>query len=248
MFTQHGHIPTLISNLFCTLDDIASGHARYHWGAARAIYEFVENELLQVGRRWTITTPSGTNVSGIIGVKSQRASYLDERQADYRRTFHSGAYCPAASESAEGIIVCEYTGGSARRPCYNPPVISIENNRVVSIEAGRNSRFWVDQYKDGLDEKVQRFGEKARTVDSWHGGANPAAECIPGLLGYGGTRMMHFHLGRTAGRSGDYLAAEISHHNLKLDGHKIYENGKLVILNHPKVKSALEPRFTIKKN
>jgi len=235
-----GKVPLLISNLFCTIEDASSEHARYHWGMARAIYDLIEKEILQVGRKWRINTPSGTDLSGIIDDASSRASYLDEQRSEFRRAFHSGAYCPAASGEAEGVIVCEYTGGATRSPCYDPPMIFVKKNKITGIEGGRHLRRWVELYRNDLDQKVKRFGERARIVDSWHGGANPGAECIPGIIGNGGTRMMHFHLGRTTGKSGDYIAAEISNYTLEVNGKKIYENGKLSVLDHPKIKSAAE--------
>lgn len=231
-------VPLVVTHLFSTLEDMASEHARYHWAMGRAIYDLLENDIFRVGASWKITSPSGTEISGSTDQVSTRTRYRDEQTAPFLRSFHSGAYRPVATAEAEGVIVCEYTGGASRLPCYDPPVIYVEKNEITRIEGGRHLRRWLDQYRSGLEEKVQRFGEAARVLDSWHGGANPKAECIPGIVGNGGTRMMHFHLGRTTGKSGDYLAAEISHHTLEIDGKKVYENGKLAILEHPKVKSA----------
>jgi hypothetical protein len=239
-------LPLVVTHLFFTIEDMASEHARYHWGMVRAIYDFLETDVFQRGASWRITAPGGTDARGRIDDLSARARYRDEQTAPFLRSFHSGAYRPAAVADTEGAIVCEYTGGASRLPCYDPPVIEVAKNRITEIRGGRHLRRWTDEYRSSLEDKVRRFGEAATVVDSWHGGANPRAEAIPGIVGNGGTRMMHFHLGRTTGKSGDYLAAEISHHTLEVNGEKIYENGKLCILDHPKLKAAAD-RFCVER-
>jgi len=231
-------LPPVVTHLFLTVEDMASEHARYHWGMVRAIYDFLETDIFRMGASWRITTPSGTDVRGRIDDLSARARYRDEQTAPFLRSFHSGAYRPSAVADTEGVVVCEYTGGASRLPCYDPPVIEVAKNRIADIRGGRHLRRWTDEYRSSFDDKARRFGDAATVVDSWHGGANPRAETIPGIVGNGGTRMMHFHLGRTTGKSGDYLAAEISYHTLEVDGEKIYENGNLCILDHPKVRAA----------
>ena len=231
-------LPLVVTHLFLTMEDMASEHARVHWGMVRAVYDFLETDIFRMGASWRITTPSGTDVRGRIDDLSARARYRDEQTAPFLRSFHSGAYRPSAVADTEGVVVCEYTGGASRLPCYDPPVIEVAKNRIADIRGGRHLRRWTDEYRSSFDDKVRRFGEAATMVDSWHGGANPRAEAIPGIVGNGGTRMMHFHLGRTTGKSGDYLAAEISHHTLEVGGEKIYENGKLCILDHQKVRAA----------
>lgn len=237
----HASRPSLVaSNWFETCELMATEHARYHWGMARAFFTRIE-ELFTVGSRWTITTPKGTHLSGVIGDFSTRASYReDERQPAQIRTLHSPIYTPVASLEAEGQIVAEFTGGFKRIPCEDPAVMVIENNRMVDFTGGPGAKPWIEQYRARLADTAQRFGESASIVDSWHGGTHPKAEFMQDLLGNGCTAVMHFHLGRTTGKTGDYLSAEISHHTLEVDGRRIYKGGKIMIWDDPKIEAAAE--------
>lgn len=47
---------------------------------------------------------------------------------------------------------------------------------------------------------------------------------------------MHFHLGRLK----DPISAGISHHTVEVDGRKVVEAGRLLILDDPKIKAAAE--------
>src|SRR5581483_1642860 len=118
---------------------------------------------------------------GRIGPNSARASYLEDERPERSRFFHSGAYTPVASLEAAGEIVVQYTGGFKRLPCDRPARYVIQANQLVTIEATDVDRHWADRLQQELDEKQQRFGEKATIVDSWHGGAHPAAESRPDL-------------------------------------------------------------------
>jgi hypothetical protein len=150
---------------------------------------------------------------------------------------HSPIYTPVASLETDGQIVAEFTGGFKRVPCEDPAVILIENNRMAGFKGGQH---WVEQYEKQLAATAERFGENAYIVDSWHGGTHPRAEFMQDLLGNGCASVMHFHLGRTTGKTGDYLSAEISNHTLEVGGRKIYEDGKLMIRDDPKIEAAAE--------
>lgn len=63
----------VIHSMFRTKEHFGSQHAQYHWGMAKAIYDRFEKELFASGRRWRMTTPVGTNITGVIGLVSERA-------------------------------------------------------------------------------------------------------------------------------------------------------------------------------
>jgi len=233
-----GRHSLLVGNLFQDRAGLASEHARYPWGLARAMYAHVEQRF-GVGARWQLTSPSGTDLTGLVGDHSVRASYLEDERPDRSRSFHSGAYTPIASTEAEGQLVSQFTGGPARIPCEDPPVLAIEGNRIASIEGGRDDPRWVEQYRRDLDAKTQRFGERASVVDSFHGGAHPSAEFVRSILGNGCPLYMHFHLGRTTGKPGDYLAAELSEYTLEVDGKVLFDRGQLAILDDPEIQATV---------
>jgi hypothetical protein len=235
--------PLVIVNLFHTLEDLASEHARFPWDLARAIYEVMEHETFPVGSQWKITSPSGTELVGTVGDASSRARYLDERRSEHIRCFYSHAYVPVASAHAEGTLVVDYTGGAMREPAYDPPHLFIERNKIAHIKGGRHRRKWVDEYRSALERQVERFGESALILDSWHGGANPAAVPIPEFTGTASPKVMHFHVGRTTGRSGDYASANIGLFTLEVDGRRIIEAGRLLILDQLKTKEAVDTVF-----
>lgn len=241
-------VALLVWNLFTTVDELnpeslASEHARYPWKIAKAIHDRLE-ELFIPGRKWRITAPSGTDLSGVFGDFSARASYREDLWDEWSgrsRTFHGSVYRPVASLEANGVIVGQFTGGSRRVPVETPPIFVIEKNELVTIEGEAKAQVLIEQYKRNLDVLVGRFGKNATLVDSWHGGTHPRAEPAQNLLGNACTQYMHFHLGRTTGIPGDYITAEISDHTIEIDGRPIYKNGELLVLDEPELQS-IAPR------
>ncbi len=227
----------LVGNLFHTVADFATEHARGHWGLVHAIYARMD-ALMAPGRAWRITSPGGTELSGRIGGRSARASYREDDEPPRCRWFHAGAYRPIATVEGQGRLSCDYTGGPSRIPCDGPPVLVFEDNRLVGFEGPAVASKAIEGFESSLAKLDSRFGAAARILDSFHGGCHPWAEYKTSLVGNGCTRNMHFHIGRTTGKSGDYIAAEIGPYTLTLDGTTIYRNGTLAILDDPLVMSA----------
>jgi hypothetical protein len=232
--------PLLVNNGFYTLEDLASGHARYHWGIVQAIYDVMDHDVFPVGSHWRITSPAGTDLRGAVDTKSARASYVDEMRQERVRNFFSGAYMPVASQEAEGVIVVEWVAMSALEPAYDPPHVVVQHNKIAGVEGGSHIKKWVKEYHEAFEGLVKRFGDNALLLDSWHGGAHPKAVNIPGMVGTGGTRHMHFHMGRTTGKTGDYQGGQIKYFTMEVDGKKIYDTGRLALLDHPKITAAAE--------
>ncbi len=229
-------VALLVWSLFTTVDDLkpeslASEHARYPWKLAKATYDRLE-EMYVPGSRWRITTPSGTDLSGIFGDFSARATYREDLWDEWSgrsRTFHGSIHRPVASLEAQGVIAGQFTGGGRRIPVESSPIFVVEKNEIVTIEGDARAQPLIAQYRRNLDALVERFGKNAVLVDSWHGGTHPRAEPAQNLLGNACTQYMHFHLGRTTGIPGDYISTEISNHSLQIDGKPVYEHGKLLL-------------------
>jgi hypothetical protein len=49
-----------------------------------------------------------------------------------------------------------------------------------------------------------------------------------------GPGLMHFHVGRTL----DPISAGVLNHTVEVDGRKLYEGGKLLLLDDPKIREA----------
>lgn len=231
--------PTVVTNRAGTLEDMASATARYPWGVVRVIYDLMNHELFSVGSIWRITSSGRTDLSGVVAEKTLRSIFFeDEVHANNRgRSFtNAAAYLPVASTEAEGTIDVEWLGGRAElHPAHDPPCLEIKQNKISSIGGGLQERQWVDEYWAATESLVQRFGDKALVVDSWHSGAHPWSSSWAG-----GTRHLHFHMGRTSGKLGDFVFVGIKDYTLTVDGQAIVKDGRLAILDHPKVKSAAE--------
>ena len=238
------HPRLIVCNFFHSLTDFATAHASFHWQIANEIYRTVER-MFVAGSNWRIVTPTGTNLSGIIGDRSARSSYLEDETPEYVRYFNSRAYCPVAADAAVGTIACQFTHGPRRTPCIPPPILIFEDNDLKEITGPDDARGWIRELQSGWDDVLSRFGEAGRALDSWHGGANPKAELAPTLLGNGSTRNMHFHIGRTTGRSGDYISAEISDYSLWVNERCIFDRGRLAILNDAPILAAFD-RFGLR--
>ena len=217
---------------------------RYHWGMASAIVTRLE-ELFAQGKRWRVTTASGTDISGKIGDLSVRARYVDEERPPAMRSTSTLRYRSVASTDAEGRVVVPFASGLSRIPSDEPAVLVVENNQVTAVEGSRGESRETEELRRGVDDLVARFGEPGRVVDSFHGGGHPTAEFRSGSVGNACSRVMHFHIGRTTGRGGDYLNPEIADHTFELDGQVIYRDGKLAFLQDDPVIQAAAERFDV---
>lgn len=226
-----------INNVARTANLMASNHARYHWGMVRAIYSRLE-EIFSAARKWRITSPAGTEIAGEIGSGSEVADayFAQEAQASrFIRVFPGEVYTPVGSKGADGKIVVEYINMRDSQPWEETVTLTIRGNKVTKIE-GRSR---AQQFEQIMEANVKAHGDKATLLDSWHGGMNPKAR-IPttdnmSLQGAtSGAGLMHFHLGSQK----EPISAGILSHTIELDGRKIYDGGKLLVLDDAKIKEA----------
>ena len=226
-----------INNVARTVNLMASNHARYHWGMVRAIYSRLE-EIFSVARKWQITSPAGTEIGGEIGSGSEVADAYFAQEAEasrFIRVFPGEVYTPVGSKGADGKIVVEYINMRDSQPWEETVTLTIRGNKVTKIEGGSRAQ----QFEKTVEANVKAHGDKATLLDSWHGGMNPKAR-IPttdnmSLQGAtSGAGLMHFHLGSQK----EPISAGILFHTVEVDGRKIYQGGKLLILDDPKIREA----------
>src|SRR5262249_1589146 len=146
-----------------------------------------------------------------------------------------GAYLPIASEDSSGTVVVDWMDGGALKAAHDPPVLDIRDNKLSSIGGGLQNRQWVDEYWTETDKLADRFGANGLIGESRHGGINPWA-----ANWNGGPRHLHFHMGRTTGQRGDFVYADNADFTLTVDGKPVFENGRLAILDHPKIAALAE--------
>jgi leucyl aminopeptidase (aminopeptidase T) len=216
---------------------MGSPHARFHWGLVKAICARLE-EIFAGAERWRIASPAGTDISGRIGKGSMVADAYFSREASasrFIRVFPGEVYSPVGSVEANGRIVTEYINARDQMPWDEPVTLTVKENRVIKIEAGNRAK----NFERAFEENQKQFGEKAVIIDSWHGGMNPKAR-VPtaenrSLQGASSSpAMMHFHLGTLKSP----ISVGILNPTVEIDGKKIYQGGKLLILDDPKIKEA----------
>ncbi len=216
---------------------MSTAHATFHWGMVKAIYGRLE-EIFAAGERWRITSPAGTDVSGQIGKTSDVADAYFAAEAEasrFIRVFPGEVYTPVGCLDAEGTIVTEYINIRDTEPWAQPAVLTVKSSRVVRVEGGAEA----ERLEAEIDQGVKKHGDKATIIDSWHGGMNPRARVPTAdnrtLAGAtSGPGLMHFHVGRTL----DPISAGVLNHTVEVDGRKLYEGGKLLILHDPKIREA----------
>ncbi len=210
-------------------------HARYHWSMVKAIYSRLE-EIIQHGERWRITSPAGTDISGKIGKSSEVAdTYFSQEAAASRfiRVFPGEVYSPVGSMEAAGTIVVEYINMRDQMPWEETATLTIQSDKVIQVDGGSQAK----AMEQALEDNCRKFGDKATIIDSWHGGMNPKAR-VPtaenrSLLGATSSpALLHFHLGRLKSP----ISAGILNHTVEVDGKKIFEGGRLLILDDSKIR------------
>ena len=110
--------------------------------------------------------------------------------------------------------------------------ITVENNRIVAIEGGELA----DGIRRTLEEHRLKYGDGAYVLDSFHGGMHPRADKRLPFVPHGRTDRVHFHERTPISHYG----AGTSNQTVEIDGSKIYADGKLQILDDPKLREAAE--------
>ncbi len=214
---------------------LGSSWARFPYGLQKALADSLEDRMAP-GKRWRITSPGGTNLSGqFVEADSPLAQayfQTDEDNNRARRNFPGGVHVPRISSDIQGTLVAEYVDGA---PADMPPVrLTIRDGKVAAVEGG-----------DAEGRARARILESDGHIDSWHCGVNPKtvipversanprkwysyAHCSP--------KMVHFHLGRTHST----INVACLDQTLEIEHAPIYENGMLMRIADRRVDQALE--------
>ena len=226
-----------VNNTCRTARSMTTPHAAFHWGMVRTIFSRLE-EIFGEADAWRITSPAGTEVTGRIGKGSDVAdAYFAAEAAASRfiRVFPGEVYTPVGCLSADGTIVTEYINMRDATPWQRAAVLTVKDSHVVKIEGSDEA----SRIQHEVEANRESYGDNASVIDSWHGGMNPKARVPtaedPALQGAtSGPAMMHFHLGRTL----EPISAGVLNHTVEVDSRKIYEGGKLLVLDDPVVRAA----------
>jgi len=211
---------------------LRSEWARFPYTLQLAIIKTIDSILTQ-GKEWRITSPRGTDVRGNVGGNDSAVAqaYFARGEDDSRasRNFPGGVHTPLMSIGTQGMIVVDHANVRGGFRPSEPIRIELKDGKVTGIRGGNDAGTIIKEL-----EKTDGF------LDSWHAGTNPKtispvnkdddptswwtfAHCSPMVL--------HFHLGRT------HAPVNVATFNqtVYVDGRKIYEDGKLTILEEAEI-------------
>ena len=215
------------TNRAMSVELLRSDWARFPYSLQLAIIRTIDS-IIANGKEWRITSPKGTDVRGNTGGADSTVAqaYFARGDDDSRasRNFPGGVHTPLMSVGTEGVIVVDHANVRGGFRPSEPIRIELKDSKVTEIRGGEDAVTIIKEL-----EKTDGY------FDSWHAGTNlktlspvkkdddptswwTYAHCSPAVL--------HFHLGRT------HAPVNVATFNqtVYVDGRKIYEDGKLTIL------------------
>jgi hypothetical protein len=223
------------TNRAVSVDLLQSEWARFPYSLQLVIIKTIDDILTQ-GKEWHITSPNGTDVKGKAGslTSSVAQAYFARGEDDSRasRNFPGGVHTPLMSAETQGVIVVDHANVRGGFRPGEPVRIELKEGKVTGIQGGDDARTIIEEL-----EKTDGY------LDSWHAGTNPKTitpvkkdenpnswwtyvHCSPTVL--------HFHLGRTHAP----VNVAIFNQTVAIDGRKIYDQGKLALLNEGEIQKA----------
>ena len=223
------------TNRAVSVDLLQSEWARFPYSLQLVIIKTIDDILTQ-GKEWHITSPNGTDVKGKVGslTSSVAQAYFARGEDDSRasRNFPGGVHTPLMSAETQGVIVVDHANVRGGFRPREPVRIELKEGKVTGIQGGDDARTIIEEL-----EKTDGY------LDSWHAGTNPKTitpvkkdenpnswwtyvHCSPTVL--------HFHLGRTHAP----VNVAIFNQTVAIDGRKIYDQGKLALLNEGEIQKA----------
>jgi hypothetical protein len=207
---------------------LQSEWARFPYTLQLAIIKTIDDILTQ-GKEWHITSPNGTDVKGRVGTSTSSVAqaYFARGEDGSRasRNFPGGVHTPLMSADTRGVITVDHANVRGGFRPAEPVRIELEDGKVTGIQGGDDASTIIKEL-----EKTDGY------LDSWHAGTNPKT-ITPVKKGENPTSwwtyvhcspmVLHFHLGRT------HAPVNVATFNqtVSIDGRKIYDQGKLAILN-----------------
>lgn len=226
---------------------------------AQTPYELVSEIRFQAaspfraGLRWTIRSPLGTHLQGIIGTPLPPFKHYGERRSEgLYRPFPEGVFTPVTAADTEGVLVFDRTLSWWARylgvsPCFTEPVrVEIQSNRVIRFEGGQEAKALERFYAT----MAKRFGEMVYEIAGLHGGVHPHASVSPRecpdaayreFIEHHHAGSMHLHLGHVT-RTAEYpymwhITAELRGATWQVGSKVIYDQGRLCSLDCPEVQA-----------
>jgi len=216
---------------------MASEWARFPYSLEQMIINKLD-EIMEGAKSWSVTTPKGTDIRGRFQGKESvvAGAYFerDDGNTRFSRSFPGGVHTPFNSVNMEGVVVAEHLSGLAASgnavTVEQPFRVEIKNNRTVAIGGE-------DEGARILKREIEERAEGAyQWVDSWHAGTNPKT-VVPWdqkreprvwwNYAHWSPLALHFHLGRTV----TPISLCCFQPTVQVDGRKIYENGRLAMLD-----------------
>ena len=244
------HRVPMIRNMATTAPLFASAWAGTPYELVSEI-RFQTGSLFRAGLPWTIRSPLGTHLRGVIGPPLPPFKhYAELRSEGFYRPFPEGVFTPVRTRDTEGILVFDRTLSWWARyiglpPRFSQPVrLEIRSNRLVSFEGGEEAKTLEHFYST----MAERFGETVYDISGIHGGVHPQAVVSPHecpdpayreFIEHHHTGSIHLHLGRVS-RTAAYpymwhITAELRGITWQVGEELVYDEGRLCTLNRPEV-------------
>jgi hypothetical protein len=248
-----------VRNMASTVRILGSDWARFPYELSDEITRRV-GVRLEAARQFRVVHSNGTDLTGTIGRPSPSQSGMSRYDGLWRdvriRPFPLGPHVPVTSLDAGGLIVADRALpwearrlGVPERRFSEPLRITVEGNRMTQFEGGPEA----ERFRRFYEEMGEHIGEDAWNVSSWHAGTHPKAKVYyspdenPDVWGRGehnNPNVFHFHLGGSKVRHEyDYpymfhVSVEMDRATVFLDGEKLYDQGRLTVLDDPDFRAA----------
>jgi hypothetical protein len=231
---------------YATSDEILRAEwARIPYGLWDGVIGLVARQLA-VAKRWRITCPNGTELSGSVTRHEHQAPASNDGFS--LRNFPVGTHAPFSTADANGRIALRWFVSSQIHDIG--PALRLDQPILAEIVGGRIAQLTgpaaeVARAERYLAKVAELTGKDGLIVNSWHAGVNPQAftpwRDIDDLaswqtLTHNNPRTLHFHAVGAA-VPGE-LSLPIVDHTVEIDGAVVWERGKLHLLDAPAVREA----------
>ena len=242
----------MVRNMATTVPLFASAWARTPHELVSEI-RFQTASLFQKGLPWSIRSPLGTHLQGIIDDPLPPFLRYGERRSEgIYRPFPEGVFTPVTTKATEGVLVFDRTLSWWARhigvpPRFSKPVrVEIKSNRMVGFEGGEEAKTLERFYAS----MTKRFGETVYEIAGLHGGIHPHARVTPDecpdaayreFIEHHHAASMHLHMGHV-NRTPDYpymwhITAELREASWQVGSAMIYDRGRLCSLDSAEVRA-----------
>jgi len=196
---------------------------------------------IQKARRWRVTCPLGTDVSGEFLPPPPKSA---NPTGFSLRSFPLDTHSPIPSPHAKGRIAFRWFVTSGTHD-LGTEGITLDEIVIANVEGGKITNWEgaprvVDAARTFLGDLGKRYGKDPSIVNSWHAGTNPQACVAFGaaqsleqwmLLGHANPRILHFHL--VGEKMPGEISAPVIDATVECDGEKLWDHGRLTVFDDP---------------